>query len=233
MSPPILRTGRRALLASLAAAFLGGPLWAQQVPSFAGIWLIEGDHSTIRTEEGRLPPMKPAARKRYDAAVAARKQGTPINDTLTRCLPHGLPRLMFAPFPIEILQEPKQLTMLHEAHHMPHLIYIGDTLPPNEELDGNYMGFSAAHWDGQTLVVDSGGFNDITTIDTAGVPHSEDLLLNERLRLIDGGERLEDVITVTDPKTFSQPWKTRITLRKQDSAYWLKEQVCTDKNPGA
>jgi hypothetical protein len=224
---------KKTLLAALAAAALASPAFAQSVPSFAGIWLLNGDHSTITTADGKLPPMKPEARKRYDAAVAARKKGTPIHDTITRCLPHGLPRVMFAPFPIEILQEKKQLTMLHEAHHMPHLIYIGDKLPPNDQLDGNYMGFSAARWEGHTLVVDSSGFNDITTIDTAGVPHSEDMVLNERLRLIDGGATLEDVITVTDPQTFTKPWKTRITFKKQDSSYWLKEQVCTDKNPGA
>jgi hypothetical protein len=221
------------LLAIAATGLLAAPAMAQSVPSFAGIWLIEGDHATIRTVDGKLPPMKTEARKRYDAAVKARKAGKPINDTLTSCLPHGLPRLMFAPYPIEILQEPKQLSLLHEAHHMPHLIYIGDKLPPNDKLDGNYMGFSAARWEGDTLVVDSGGFNDITTIDTAGVPHSDEMVLNERLRLLDKGQVLEDEITVTDPATFTSAWKTRITFKRQDPSYWLKEQVCTDKNPGA
>ena len=220
-------------LSLLACASLTVATQAQSATSFAGIWLLNGDQSTLKTDEGKLPPLKPDARRTYDAAVKARKAGKPIGDTLTTCLPHGLPRLMLAPYPIEILQEKKQLTFLHEAHHMPRLVYLGEKLPPNDALDGNYMGFSAGNWDGDTLVIDTGGFNDLTTLDKAGLPHSEAMTLNERLRLLDGGQTLEDVITVNDPETYTKPWKARITFKKMDSGYWLKEQVCTDKNPDA
>lgn len=206
---------------------------AANPPSLAGIWLLEGNHDTIKTVEGKLPPMNAAALKRYNAAVAARKKGKPIGDTLTSCLPHGLPRLMFAPYPFEVLEEPKQITLIHEAHHMPHFIYLGEKLPDPKTLDNNYMGFSVGNWDGDTLVIDSTGFNDITTIDKAGIPHSEKMSLQERVRLLDGGQVLEDVITVTDPETFTKPWSTRVTFRRQPNDYWLKEFVCTDKNPDA
>ena len=224
---------RTLLLAAASCALFSAPVFAQSPPSFAGSWLLNGDQSTIKAIDGKLPPMKPDARKRYDAAVAARKKGKSTGDTIAKCLPHGLPRLLFAPYPFEVLQEKKQLTFLHEAHHMPRLVYLGEALPALDTLDNNYMGFSAGNWEGDTLVIDSAGFNDITTIDTAGVPHSESLTLKERMRLIDGGQTLEDVITVTDPETFTKPWQTRVTFKRLPADYWLKEFVCTDRNPDA
>ena len=216
-----------------AAGFLTASFAQAATPSLAGIWMLEGDFSTLKASDGKLPPLKPEAQRKYAAALAARKAGKPAFDTLTRCLPHGLPRLMFAPYPIEVIQEAKQVTFLHEAHHMPRMVYVGDKLPANDELDGNYMGFSAGHWDGDTLVIDSGGFNDITTLDKAGLPHSDQMTLNERMRLIDGGARLEDIITITDAESYTKPWSVRVTFKRMPADYWLKEFVCTDKNPDA
>lgn len=220
-------------LAALALLSLLSQGIAQAAPSLAGFWLVEGNHDTLKDDQGKLPPMKPDARKRYDAAVAARKAGKPSGDTLAKCLPHGLPRLLGAPYPIEVLEEKKQLTFLHEVHHMPRLVYLGETLPPVDELDGNFMGLSVGNWDADTLVIDSAGFNDLTTLDKAGIPHSTEMVLQERLRLIDGGQRLENVITVTDPQTFTKPWRYRLTFKRLPNDYWLKEFVCTDKNPDA
>ena len=219
--------------AAACAATLSAPAFAAD-PSFAGFWKLEGDFSTLKTIDGKIPPMTPEARKRYNASVALRKQGKPVpTDTVQKCWPHGLPRLLLAPYPIEVLQDAKQITFLHEAHHMPRLVYLGEKLPALDTLDNNYMGFSVGNWDKETLVIDTAGFNDITTLDKAGIPHSEALVLQERLRLTDNGQTLEDVITVTDPETFTKPWKARISFKKMPNDYWLKEMVCTDKNPDA
>jgi len=219
--------------AAACAATLSVPAFATD-PSFVGFWKVDGDFSTLKTVDGRLPPMKPEAKKRYDAAVALRKKGKPVpTDTVQKCWPHGLPRVLTAPYPIEVLQDSKQITFLHEAHHMPRLVYLGEKLPALDTLDGNYMGLSVGNWDKDTLVIDSAGFNDITTIDKAGIPHSEAMVLQERMRLTDNGQTLEDVVTVTDPETFTKPWKFRLTFKKMPNDYWLKEFVCTDKNPDA
>ena len=219
--------------AAACAATLSAPAFAAD-PSFAGFWKLEGDFSTLKTIDGKIPPMTPEARKRYNASVALRKQGKPVpTDTVQKCWPHGLPRLLLAPYPIEVLQDAKQITFLHEAHHMPRLVYLGEKLPALDTLDNNYMGFSVGNWDKETLVIDTAGFNDITTLDKAGIPHSEALVLQERLRLTDNGQTLENVITVTDPETFTKPWKARISFKKMPNDYWLKEMVCTDKNPDA
>jgi hypothetical protein len=199
--------------------------------NFQGVWLIQGNHATIMTVDGKLPPMIKEAALRYAAAVKARKAGKPDFDTIQTCKPHGFPRILFAAYPIEILEEPKQVTFIHEIHHMPRMVYLDMTLPKLDDLDPNWMGLSAGRWDGDTLVVDSEGFNDLTTLDTAGLPHSTDMRVAERISKVDA-DTLEDVITITDPKMYAQPWSTRVTYQRQPGLR-LKEYVCTDSNPEA
>ncbi|MDB5459268.1 MAG: hypothetical protein JWO72_1009 [Caulobacteraceae bacterium] len=197
-----------------------------------GIWQLVGEHSTIKTVDGRLPPFKPAAKARYEAAVAARRAGKPIGDTAQKCLPPGLPRAMFYPQPVLITVEPKQVTFLHELMHLHRMVYIGDALPSNDDLDQNWLGFSAGRWEKGDLIVQSRGFNDVTTIDTAGIPHSTDLLLTEKLHLADK-DTLVDTITIDDPKTFAAPWQTRVTFKRLPDTTEFREYVCTDVNPEA
>jgi hypothetical protein len=199
--------------------------------NFEGVWLIQGEHSAIRTLTGSLPPMTSRAAARYAAAVKARKDGKPTFDTIQTCKPHGFPRILFAAYPIEILQEPTQITFIHEIHHMPRMVYLDLTLPKLDDMDPNWMGLSAGHWEGDTLAVESQGFNDLTTLDTAGLPHSTALRISERIRKLDA-DTLEDVITVTDPVNYTKPWSTRVTYRRQPGLR-LKEYVCTDANPEA
>jgi hypothetical protein len=196
-----------------------------------GVWLIQGDHSIVKTIEGRLPPMTASAAARYAAAVRSRRAGKPDFDTIQTCKPHGLPRILFAAYPIEILQEPKQITFIHEIQHMPRMVYLDMSEPKLADMDPNWMGLSVGHWDGDTLVVESQGFNDLTTLDAAGVPHSIDMHLSERIRKIDA-DTLEDLITIADPKTFTKSWSTRVTFRRHPGLR-LKEYVCTDSNPEA
>ncbi|HEY6455532.1 MAG TPA: hypothetical protein VIY90_09670 [Steroidobacteraceae bacterium] len=226
------------LVASAAAvAAVTGAARAQAIynpppgQNFAGVWLIEGDHSTVKTIEGKLPPMNAAAAARYAAAVGSRRAGKPDFDTIQTCKPHGFPRILFAAYPIEVLQEPKQVTFIHEVHHMPRMVYLDMALPKLDDMDPNWMGLSVGRWDGDTLVIDTQGFNDLTTLDTAGVPHSTEMHVSERIRKLDA-DRLEDVITIDDPKTFTQSWSTRVTYRRQPGRR-LKEYVCTDSNPEA
>jgi hypothetical protein len=199
--------------------------------NFEGVWLIQGDHSVIKTLDGKLPPMTRGAAARYAAAVRARKAGKADFDTIQTCKPHGFPRILFAAYPIEILQEPTQVTFIHEIHHMPRMVYLDMALPKLADLDPNWMGLSAGRWDGDTLTVDSEGFNDLTTLDAAGLPHSTDMHVSERIRRLDP-DTLEDLITITDLQTYTRPWSTRVTYRRQPGLR-LKEYVCTDSNPEA
>ena len=231
---------RRLFISVTGALILGGAALvacAQAIynpppgQNFEGVWLLQGDHSVVKTIEGKLPPMTRAAQDRYAAAVKARRAGKPDFDTIQTCKPHGFPRLLFAAYPIEVLQEPTQVTFIHEIHHMPRMVYLDMTLPKLDDMDPNWMGESAGRWDGDTLVVETQGFNDLTTLDSAGLPHSTQMRVSERIRKLDA-DTLEDLITVIDPKTYTRPWSTRVTFQRQPGLR-LKEYVCTESNPEA
>ena len=64
--------------------------------NFEGVWLIQGEHSAVRTIDGKVPPMTPAAARQYAAAVRSRKAGKADFDTIQTCRPHGFPRILFA-----------------------------------------------------------------------------------------------------------------------------------------
>jgi len=114
---------------------------------------------------------------------------------------------------------------------MPHLVYLDMSLPKLDDMDPNWMGLSVGRWDGDTLIVESQGFNDLTTLDSAGLPHSTRLHVSERIRKLDA-DTLEDLITIADPQTFTKPWTTRVTYRRQPGLR-LKEYACMDSNPEA
>jgi hypothetical protein len=223
------------LLLSFATALAADTACAQAIyqpppgQNFEGVWLIQGDHSAVKTVDGKLPPMTRDAAARYAAAIKARQAGKPDFDTIQTCKPHGFPRILFASFPIEVLQEPTQVTFIHEVHHMPRMVYLDLTLPKLDDMDPNWMGLSAGHWEGDSLVVESQGFNDLTTLDAAGLPHSTEMRIAERIRKLDA-DTLEDLITITDPKSYTQPWSTRVTYRRQPGLR-LKEYACMDSNP--
>lgn len=230
--PAMLLVGMLAVAAATRAAHAQGGIYEPPAGrNFEGVWLIAGEHSAVRTLAGTLPPMRRAAAQRYAAALRSRKAGNVDFDTIQSCRPHGFPRILFAAYPIEILQELGQVTFIHEIHHMPRLVYLDLPLPDLADMDPNWMGLSVGHWEGDTLVIESQGFNDLTTLDSAGLPHSTQLRVAERLRKLDA-DTLEDVITITDPKTFTAAWRTRVTYRRQPGRR-LKEYVCTDSNPEA
>ena len=150
-----------------------------------------------------------AGKAEWERHVAAEKAGTPIGDAPTRCYPHGIPRMMASPYPIQIIQTPGMLTMLHEVGHNIRYIYMDQQHP--KKLKPSFLGHSIGHWEGDTLVIDTVGFNDRTRIDEEGIVHSDKLHMVERLRKIDNGNAIENLMTIEDPAYFTQPWQARRT----------------------
>jgi hypothetical protein len=125
-----------------------------------------------------------------------------VSPTL-RCLPEGVPRGNLIGFPFKIVQTPRQLVVMYETDHTHRQIYLdGRKLP----VDPNpaWLGYSVGRWEGDTLVVDSTGFNDQVFFDAFGHPHSEQLRVQERFHRIDFGH-MELQVTIDDPKMYTQP----------------------------
>ncbi len=160
------------------------------------------------------PPMTAWARARYDAAKPGYgpKAQAAGNDPILRCDPSGIPRILFFPQPFEIVQTPQRIFMFFEREHAYREIWMDGRQHP-QDLDPTWMGDSIGHWDGDTLVVDTVGFNDKSWLDFYGDPHSDQMHLIERYRRVDE-HTLALNFTVTDPKAYTQPWASDTKLYK-------------------
>jgi hypothetical protein len=150
-------------------------------------------------------------------------------DYTGHCLPQGLTRSMNSPFPVQIVQTPDTFAVLYEAWNVFHVVPTnGRAFSKDKELDPTWMGTSFGHWDGDTLVVETRGFNDKTNLDTVGHPHSDQMKVTETYRRADANHLTYEV-TIDDPKTYTKPWtNTRTFTLRPD---WdIMEYSCEENN---
>ena len=197
---------------------------APGTPNLSGVWAMAAPIRALRTIDGKAPPLLPEARAEYARRQAALK-ADPKTDPSSNCWMQGVPRLIYAPYPMLIAQEKGRVNLVYETNHTFRIIELTKALPKEGlDLDPLWLGYSAGHWDGKTLVIDTIGFNDKTWLDYAGLPHGEKLKVQERYTL-KGADEIDGVVTITDPDTFSRPWSTAFTLKRKPG-YELKESVC-------
>jgi hypothetical protein len=170
---------------------------------------------------GSKVPMLPAAEKFY-AEITAHGDAA---DPSERCLPDGVPNHML-PLPIKIVQTPGVILTLFEEFTVFRQIFTdGRKLPVDPQP--TWFGYSVAHWEKNTLVVESSGFNDKTYLDGEGLPHSEDLRITERYRRPDFGHLVIE-FTFTDPKYYERPWTATIPFDLMPDTE-LMEHLCENE----
>jgi hypothetical protein len=230
------------LLASLTAAAAESPPASTPPPAAAvsadphdidGVWWTPGYDRKFRTVDGQLPPFTERGRREWEHNVKADEAGTPVADAPTACLPHGIPRLLASPYPIQIITTADQMTWVHEVNRNQRYIYLNEEHPKN--LKPTYLGHSVAHWEGNTLVIDTIGLNDKTRIDEEGITHTDQLHVVERItKGVDakGVTQLESLITITDPVMFTAPWTTKRVYKARPEVR-LMEYVCEENNRNA
>lgn len=194
-------------------------------PDLTGVWSIVDPPHALRPLDGSAPPLTPSARKIHEEHVAAAARGDRSFDGMTRCLPPGLPRLMLIDEPFEILQRPQVVYFVFQLNRLPRRAYVGEKLP--DDPDPLWLGYSVAHWEADTLVIESSGFNDLTLLDDSGLPHSEALRLTERYRLSRDGKHLHALFTIDDPKSYTRPWTVKAEYVRRPG-YEIPEEVCMD-----
>jgi hypothetical protein len=169
------------------------------------------------------PPFLPDAEARF-------RKVKRDDDPNFRCLPYGVPRIILARLPFEIVQLPDRVLIIYEADHWARQVFMDGRQHPTDR-NPTFMGHSTGKWDGDTLVIDTVGFNDQTWLDHTGLPHSDALHLVERMRRV-SSDVLQVDITVDDPKTYAKPW----TAQKMFNSHpdWeILENVCVPYNPAA
>jgi hypothetical protein len=139
------------------------------------------------------------------------------------CLPGG-PALGLDRQIAKIVQTPSLIVILYEDLTYRQIFLDGRELP--SDPNPTWMGYSTGHWDGDTLVVESLGFNDRTWLDYSGNPHTEALRIEERFRRVDHGHISLDM-TYTDAGAYAQPWTLHTSLILAPGSE-LIEYVCTE-----
>jgi len=168
---------------------------------------FERDNALIR----RMDPNKPVYKPEYWEKVQKLDQDGNNQDPSYGCMPQGLPRM--GP-PMKIVQTPAELIFLYAGFQDTYRIIPidGRAHTPLEQLDGSWKGESLGHWEGDTMVVDTIGFNDTSWLDIGGYFHSENMRVIERLHR--DGDTLTWQATVDDPDVLVKPWMmNRRTLR--------------------
>ncbi|HLF11239.1 MAG TPA: hypothetical protein VJA26_08485 [Gammaproteobacteria bacterium] len=177
---------------------------------------------------GPRPPLKPEFVAAYDAELRkiaeAEARGEPIPTANTHCLPDGMPAMMIALFPMEVLQTRGQVTIIQEAFNQVRRIYIGEEPIPIEDAEPVFWGHSAANWDGDTLVVETVGIKE--SVRYRNAPHSDQMRIHERMRVLDA-DHFENQITITDPVYLTGPWTWTWTYQRKPD-YKMYEYVCED-----
>lgn len=194
-------------------------------PDLNGIWKPIDPPSTLRTTDGTLPPLLPADKAVYERHVAARAAGDLSFDTTDKCLPPGTPRILYMG-PFEIVQQPAQVTMLYQWNRLVRTILMN--VPHRAVAFPTYEGQSTGKWVHGDLVVDSIGFRDSTTLDAAGLPHSDALHVTETYKPAADGQHMTVLVKVQDPKSYARPWTTRLELQR-DPAGGFPEDVCLER----
>ena len=166
-------------------------------PDLSGYWELRYDSENVPSAS--LSPQMRA----FDQGAQAKHDIEAIH----WCNNIGVPAMMGDRSPLDIRQSPAMIAMVAKPQSSVRYIYTdGRSHPAKDDLDPTTNGNSIGRWEGDTLVVDTVGFNDrgVTQIPGGGA-RTPDSHLTERYRLLDGGQRLSVTFTWEDPKVFVKP----------------------------
>ena len=203
-------------------------------PDLSGFWQVMNT-AAWNLEPHAAQPGVPAGLGLVDggwipytaAALVIRDQNAARRATLDpngKCYLPGVPRIMYMPFPFQIVQTPSLVVVLSEYVHAVRNVFMNSPHPkgPIEW----WMGDSRGRWEGDTLVVDVVHFNAETWLDGAGNFHSEQMHLVERFTPTEPDHMAYEV-TVDDPKVFSKAWTMGMVLyRHRERNLRLLEYEC-------
>jgi hypothetical protein len=194
---------------------------ATQFWQLGAIGAIPAGQSVIVDPANGMIPYTPAALKKRDELRA----GWPKSDPEAKCYMAGIPRSNYMPYPFQIVQGQKDILFVYEYASSNRIVHMANH---TEAPVDSWMGWSNGKWDGETLAITVNGFNDSTWFDRSGNHHTESLTVEERFTL-QGENTLIYEATMTDPKTFTRPWKIRMPLyRRLEPNVQLLEFKCVE-----
>jgi len=150
-------------------------------------------------------------------------------DYTGHCLPFGLLRsINVGGYPVQIMQNSTYLSFLFEQNTWFHVVYMDGRGHP-AKLEPTWFGNSVGRWEGDTLVVDTIGFNGLTRLDTIGHPHSDAMHVIQKFTYTDR-DHLNYEVTIDDPKMYTKPWSNTRTFWRMKPGEELIEYSCEENN---
>jgi hypothetical protein len=146
-------------------------------------------------------------------------------DPHTYCKPPNFPRAWTLPQYTKIVQTPKEMVILHEFNAAYREIYM-DGRPLPVDPNPTWNGYSIAHWEGDTLVIQTNGIRDDMWLDLQGSPITEAAKVTEKLRRPNFGI-MQIELSVDDPRAYTKPWTVTIEMAAQVDTPMI-EEICMD-----
>ena len=175
------------------------------------------------------PQLKPAQKAAYDELRKKEREsdarGEPLAGTSVACLPDGMPQMMSAIYPLEILINPGRVTITEEAYNQTRRVWLNEAQIPIADAEPLFYGHSVGRWEGETLVIDTVGIKQGVR-GYRDVPHSAQMRIRERIRLV-APDVMHDQITIEDPVILEKPWTFTFAYRRMPG-YKMLEYVCED-----
>jgi hypothetical protein len=196
--------------------------------SLTGTWMIDGEWRFVP-----LPKFKPKAAALMEQAAKAAAEGKSFNDVTGQCWPPGLPIVMTRVWPIHMIQLPTAIAMIFNFENQIRWIFLDgrDYTDPDIYVP-TYNGESLGRWEGDTLVVETKGFETYKHFIDRSVPVSEQFHVTERIRMLDDGEALEIEYTMTDPVNWEGEWKSVKRYRREHKVDFLEVHCLPNLNEG-
>jgi hypothetical protein len=145
------------------------------------------------------------------------------------CLPFGMSRSINSPHGVQVIHHPDALAFLFEQNTWFHWVPTRDDFKWPEDLPETWNGLSKGRWDGDTLIIETSGFNGYTKLDTSGHPHSKQLKMTNTFRRLDS-RTMEHTVLVQDPRAYTQDWMNVRTWNIKPYPDVIMEYSCEENN---
>jgi hypothetical protein len=173
----------------------------------------------------KVAPFQPWALALYEY----RQRNALKDDPVKACLPPAGPRHLHAPGGFRIVQDrnyDRVYVLFGGGNRNWRVIFMDGREPPDpDEVVGTFFGYSTGRWEGDTLIVESSGYNTRFWFSNGGLPHTEALRLTERFSR-SSFDVLNYEVTIDDPLTYTRPWTSRWTMRWVEGE--IEQQFCED-----
>lgn len=197
----------------LPGVYTGGPEESpvQDPRNLRGIWVNKAIVPTASMQIGGndLPYTAEGQQRVAHRQELAKRLALPLASPHLTCRPTGVDGMLYPKLGVAVMQTTQQIAFISEEDRNVWRVFLNQRHPV--KLEPSYMGHSVGHWEGNTLVVDTLGYNGFGLLDERGTPHSDQLHLIQRITKSADGTQLDFDVTIVDPKYFSKP----VTIKRR------------------